>query len=420
MPHTMKQRYDQLKPFLNEHQRRLFVATEALAYGRGGIAFVERELGVSHKVIQQGIRELEHPEQIDVNRIRKAGGGRKRTIDTDPTLLRDLLTLIDPVTRGEPDSPLRWTSKSTLKLAAALKEMGHATSERWAQLEQLILARPGTRCAIGVSRLSADPTQLKPLYEEAGDCLRAMKFQYRMPVLFAEDAAELSAAPVPDSALQAVLQVVRNQEHELIPRAVERLLAEAGAHRLEQATIGLSRLASDLAKIAESGVAGGLAKHADFLEHYQRIWDIPGYEELRAWLEQLCLKAHEKLRALNAVQTHDVAGEAIAYIRQHYADPSLSLNGLADKLAISPPYLSRMITETTGSSFPDFVNLVRLEFARSLLAEDLDLDIRAVAERSGYSSSTYFTTLFKKRYGMTPTKWRLSRIVQPTDSDVKP
>lgn len=128
MQNTLKQRYDQLRPFLNELQRRLFVATEALAYGYGGIAFVERELGVSHKVIQQGIRELEHPEQIDPSRIRKPGGGRKRTIDTDPTLLRDLQTLIDPVTRGEPESPLRWTSKSTLKLAAALKEMGHATS----------------------------------------------------------------------------------------------------------------------------------------------------------------------------------------------------------------------------------------------------------------------------------------------------
>ncbi|MFB5760618.1 ISAzo13 family transposase [Paenibacillus medicaginis] len=128
MQSTVKQRYEQLYPFLNELQRRLFVATEALAYGRGGIAFIERELGVSHKVIQQGIRELEHPEQIDKDRIRKPGGGRKRTVDTDPTLLQDLQALIDPVTRGEPDSPLRWTSKSTLKLAAALQEMGHATS----------------------------------------------------------------------------------------------------------------------------------------------------------------------------------------------------------------------------------------------------------------------------------------------------
>ncbi|MBN2981037.1 MULTISPECIES: ISAzo13 family transposase [Cohnella] len=130
MQNTLKQRYEQLSPFLNERQRRLFAATEALAYGRGGIAFVERELGISHKVIQAGIRELKNPEQIDPERIRKSGGGRKRTVDTDPTLLSDLEKLIDPATRGEPDSPLRWTNKSTRKLAAALNEMGHKTDNK--------------------------------------------------------------------------------------------------------------------------------------------------------------------------------------------------------------------------------------------------------------------------------------------------
>lgn len=170
MPHTMKQRYDQLKPFLNEHQRRLFVATEALAYGRGGIAFVERELGVSHKVIQQGIRELEHPEQIDPSRIRKTGGGRKRTIDTDSTLLSDLQTLIDPVTRGEPDSPLRWTSKSTLKLAAALKEMGHATSAQMVMnlLHELGYSLQANRKTEEGSRHEDRDAQFQHIHDQVG------------------------------------------------------------------------------------------------------------------------------------------------------------------------------------------------------------------------------------------------------------
>ncbi|SFA76146.1 Helix-turn-helix domain-containing protein [Cohnella sp. OV330] len=287
--------------------------------------------------------------------------------------------------------------------------------ERWEQLEQLVRAWPGTQGALGVSRLSADSSQLKALYEEARDCLQYMKFQYRTPIVYAEDAAQLTDAPMPEQTLEAVLQVVRDQKHELIPRAVERVLAEAGGYRAEQATIALSRIASDLSGIAETGAAGGIPRHADFLELYQRIWSFAGYEELRAWLEQLSFRAYEKLKERNAVQTRDVAGEAIAHIRKHFADPMLSLNALADKLAISPPYLSRLITESTGSSFPDFVNLVRLEHARSLLVDELELDIRTVAERSGYGSSTYFTTLFKKRYGMTPTKWRLNHIVQQSE-----
>jgi hypothetical protein len=75
MQNTLKQRSEQLSLFLNERQRRLFAATEALAYRRDGIEFVERELGISHKVIQAGIRELKNPEQIDPDRIRKPGGG---------------------------------------------------------------------------------------------------------------------------------------------------------------------------------------------------------------------------------------------------------------------------------------------------------------------------------------------------------
>jgi len=128
MNSSIKQRYEILSPYLNERQKRLFVAAEALANGRGGISFIERELGVSHKVIQAGIRELQDPTVLDPARIRKAGGGRKRTADTDPTLLSDLEVLIDAATRGEPESPLRWTSKSTRHLAEALKEKGHATS----------------------------------------------------------------------------------------------------------------------------------------------------------------------------------------------------------------------------------------------------------------------------------------------------
>ncbi|MBB6635723.1 AraC family transcriptional regulator [Cohnella thailandensis] len=284
--------------------------------------------------------------------------------------------------------------------------------ERWEQLEQSVRAWPGTRCHIAISRLSDDPSQLKAMYEEARDGMQYLKFQYGTPIVYAEEAALLSDEAMPDDALEKVLQVVRDQKHEMIPRAVERVLAEAGGYRAEKATVALSRLASDLSAIAESGVAGGHSRHADFLEHYQRIWSFSSYEELRAWFEQLCFRAYEMLKARNAVQTRDVAGEAIAYIRKHFADPTLSLNLLADKLAISPPYLSRLITESTGSSFPDFVNLVRLEHARELLVSELEMDIRAIAEKSGYGSSTYFTTLFKKRYGMTPTKWRLNHIVQ--------
>lgn len=310
-----------------------------------------------------------------------------------------------------PESAVLIVSETT---AGSFGDYG-LSRERWEQLESRIRSWLGVACGIGISRPSTDSAQLKQLYDEAGSCLQYMKFQYHATVIYTDDTIHLNSSPIPDPTLEAVLQVVRNQEQELIPKAIERLLSAAGSYRAEQATIALSRLASELNKIGDTSFTDGIERHSDFLEHYQRIWRITGYEELRGWLEQLCLNACAKLKELNTVQTRNVASEAMAYIRKHYGDQTLSLNGLAEMLAISPPYLSRLITEATGSSFPDFVNLIRLEHARTLLMTDLELDIREIAEKSGYSSSTYFTTLFKKRYGVTPSKWRLNHILQQND-----
>lgn len=127
---SAKIRYDEVSPFLDERQKRLFAAAEAKAYGWGGVRRIAQELNMSTATVLKGKHELEHPDELDPVRIRKPGGGRKKKVYTDPTLLRDLESLIEPSTRGEPDSALRWTSKSTNKLAAELTSMGHPVSNR--------------------------------------------------------------------------------------------------------------------------------------------------------------------------------------------------------------------------------------------------------------------------------------------------
>src|SRR5215510_8911542 len=107
----VKARFELLAPFLNERTRRLAAAAEAAALGRGGIARVSRATGVSRRAIAAGLDELKAPDDLNVGRIRRPGGGRKRTVETDATLRADLERLIDPVTRGDPESPLRWTCK---------------------------------------------------------------------------------------------------------------------------------------------------------------------------------------------------------------------------------------------------------------------------------------------------------------------
>jgi transposase len=124
----IKQRYERLAGELNERTRRLFAANEAMALGRGGIAVVARATGLSRQVITDGMQELREGKRAGEGRIRRIGGGRKSNVSKDASLSDDLERLVEPVTRGDPESPLRWTSKSVRKLAKELQGMGHQVS----------------------------------------------------------------------------------------------------------------------------------------------------------------------------------------------------------------------------------------------------------------------------------------------------
>ncbi len=119
-----------LLPVMTERSIRIWAATEAKALGRGGVSAVSRATGINRNTIAKGLKELESPETLAPDRIRRAGGGRKRTSVIDPTLMRDLERLIDPQTRGDPESPLRWTCKSVRKLADELKRKRHQVSHK--------------------------------------------------------------------------------------------------------------------------------------------------------------------------------------------------------------------------------------------------------------------------------------------------
>lgn len=125
------ERYRLLKEMgmLDERGQRLWAAIEARAAGRGGIAAVVRATDVSESTVRRGLEELDQRERLERGRVRRPGAGNKRIRDTNPTIERDLGRLLEDSTRGDPESPLRWTSKSTAKLAAGLVAFGHHVSE---------------------------------------------------------------------------------------------------------------------------------------------------------------------------------------------------------------------------------------------------------------------------------------------------
>ena len=115
--------------------RRLVAAAESASIGYGGVSLVARATGVSRRAITEGMKELSQQKVsgepvLSQSRIRRKGAGRKRTVDKDPGLRADLDRLVNPATRGDPESPLRWTCKSVRVLAEELRREGHAVSHQ--------------------------------------------------------------------------------------------------------------------------------------------------------------------------------------------------------------------------------------------------------------------------------------------------
>jgi transposase len=125
----LREKHALLSPYLNERQRRLVAAADAQMLGHGGIARLSRVTGLSRTTLHKGIRELAG-NGTPAERVRRAGGGRKRKTEQAPEVVKALEQLVDPATRGDPMSPLRWTSKSTAKLAEELNQQGFAISAR--------------------------------------------------------------------------------------------------------------------------------------------------------------------------------------------------------------------------------------------------------------------------------------------------
>lgn len=128
-----RQKFEALRPLMDERMRRLWAGSEAIAVGRGGIAVVAEATGMARNTVVAGIREQRQRQRSGASfapSVRRCGGGRKRLTEQTPALLAALESLVEPVTRGDPQSPLRWTSKSVRKLADELGARGYRVSAR--------------------------------------------------------------------------------------------------------------------------------------------------------------------------------------------------------------------------------------------------------------------------------------------------
>jgi Rhodopirellula transposase DDE domain len=129
----IRRKYQSLLPEMDERRRRQWAAAEARELGWGGVSLVAHATGLSRPTIMVGLRELDQPipqRAAQAERVRRPGGGRRPLSQTTPALLPALEALVEPVTRGDPESPLRWTCKSTRRLAEELTRQGYPVGAR--------------------------------------------------------------------------------------------------------------------------------------------------------------------------------------------------------------------------------------------------------------------------------------------------
>ena len=127
---AIRARYAAVAPLVDERARRLLAGAEALTIGRGGVSAVARATSLSRSTVQRGMGDVRAGDACAKRRVRREGAGRPRAVERDLTLRADLEALIEPTSRGDPESPLRWTTKSVRKLAAELQRQGHAVSHQ--------------------------------------------------------------------------------------------------------------------------------------------------------------------------------------------------------------------------------------------------------------------------------------------------
>jgi len=127
---AIREKFRALGTLLDEHTRRIWAATEANTFGYGGVSLVARATGISRRAIAMGLREITEGDIVLEGRVRRPGGGRKPAVHHQPDLRDTLEGLVEPLTRGDPMSPLRWTCKSTRRLSRELSTLGYSASSR--------------------------------------------------------------------------------------------------------------------------------------------------------------------------------------------------------------------------------------------------------------------------------------------------
>lgn len=238
-------------------------------------------------------------------------------------------------------------------------------------------------------------------FTQMNDCLKTRQLLGCEETVIFTDEADISV----EIGTETIVNCLKLRDKAGYMAAIEKVLSQCGKMPYKSFSACLETMANTVMK------TGKLAKHARMgdngkLTLKEQIDSLAGREELYLWFESLYDEIALQISKIDNYSTAALMEKAVDYIRNNYDDSNLNVNLLADKLNISAAYFGKLFTEFTGLRTLDYILKVRMEKAKDLLLSERDKDIAQIAVEVGYNNSTYFTTAFKKFYGVTPSRFR--------------
>lgn len=281
----------------------------------------------------------------------------------------------------------------------------HVITAAVQKLQYEVRTETGLEITAALSSISRDFDHLSRLYLDTYNRTKT-KILYPSGHLFDIPCPNLEIhTALAEKEVKKVLQSAKSDPTEQFLSRFENLLILFRGWEYPDIIKLLSGLAVSMNHITDKILSPEEQEH-NYISIYEELSKIREYEELLNWFRVLHAQINSVLTDAGSKNGYDIVQSSFDIISREYADTQLSVNSIAERFSISSGYYSRIFNEITGYTFPDYINNLRLEKAAGLLLSNRALSIREIALSVGYSSESYFSSSFKKKYGISPSKYR--------------
>lgn len=274
--------------------------------------------------------------------------------------------------------------------------------------QESILKMLNMDVSIGISSIMNRPDMIIEAYKEGLEVTRHRIVEGSRWIANAKFLSTLRKVDIPESAARDIVNAVMRGDHEQYEVELDSVAVYSRGYQYASILRFFTQVSYTIMKLSQDLlIEETINSNSTYFEIHNRISEFKDYSELKAWFQELFHQSSTVIQEILNKKTRDVLPESLEYISLHYCDGSISVNSVAEKMKISASYFSKMFNEAMGYTFPEYVNHLRLEKAKELLQEYPELSINDISTTVGYSSSSYFTTSFKKKYGVSPSKIRI-------------